>query len=159
MCAGTRSIDCSMSIFNHFLLLFFISYALLSNAQSTVPNYKTPEIGKDYPGNDIKIDGQVGVNVASAELCALACDSIGAICQGFVYWNSTFVGNIYGQSGVVVQGGSCFPKTCFPQAVDIPNGKMYTYKSNLRYSSANRLSSFYGVWFKMGLSLIMNSKS
>ncbi len=122
-------------------IYFLFFWLLFSNAQSNIARYKNPEAGVDYPGNDIKINGQVGINVATSALCAAECDKIGPLCQGFVYWKSTFVGNIYGQNGVVVQGGSCFPKNCFPQAVAIPDADLYVYKSEVYYSSASRVTA------------------
>ena len=128
------------------LLIFFVLFIAQCASQGNIGNYSNPEVGNDYPGNDISINGVTGINVATSAACAAECDKI-PNCIGFVYWKTRFFGNIYGHIGVEIPAGSCYPKTSMKSSTLISGGDVYAYKSTMRHSASIRLSpGFSAVW-------------
>jgi len=136
------------------LLIFCMLFIAECASQGNIGNYTIPEIGKDYPGNDISINGAIRVNAATAVACAAECDKVpNNQCVGFVYWKTRFFGNIYGQIGVEIPAGSCYPKSSMKSSTVISGGDVYAYKSILRHSGSIRLSPSSSL-FLLGILII-----
>ena len=108
-------------------------------AQEKIINFLDPKPNATYFGNDIAVNGQIGVNTSTTVGCAEICSSFASTCMWFVYYSAS------------PDAHKCYPKTEMIFATKPPAGSVtYAYfnapptLANLSFSGPVQGFDYYG---------------